>query len=81
MDQLAEQYRKHFPILETSTYMISNSLGAMPRQVEDELMMYTKLWQTEGVEAWHEWFPFVDEVSDLLGYIINADKGDVTLIR
>lgn len=81
MDSLAATYRKHFPILETSCYMISNSLGAMPREVEHELAEYTRLWQTEGVEAWHEWFPFVDEVSDLLGAIIGAPKGDVTLIH
>lgn len=81
MDALAKEYRKHFPILETSCYMISNSLGAMPRQVEDELSLYTRLWQTEGVEAWHEWFPFVDEVSGLMARIINADAEDVTLIH
>lgn len=81
MDRLAEQYRKQFPILETSCYMISNSLGAMPKEVETELMSYTKLWQTEGVEAWHEWFPFVDEVSGLLANIIGANAEDVTLIH
>lgn len=81
MDELALQYRKHFPILETSCYMISNSLGAMPRQVEDELKAYTEIWQREGVEAWHEWFPFVDEVSGLLAGVIGADPEDVTLIH
>jgi kynureninase len=81
MDELTSKYRKHFPILETSCYMISNSLGAMPREVEDELMQYTAIWQREGVEAWHEWFPFVDEVSGLLANIIGADAKDVTLIH
>jgi kynureninase len=81
MDELASKYRKHFPILETSCYMISNSLGAMPREVEDELMQYTSIWQREGVEAWHEWFPFVDEVSGLVGNIIGAEAKDVTLIH
>lgn len=61
--------------------MISNSLGAMPREVEEELLSYTRIWQTEGVEAWHEWFPFVDEVSGLLANIIGADAKDVTLIH
>ncbi len=61
--------------------MISNSLGAMPKQVESELMKYTHQWQTEGVEAWHEWFPFVDTVSGLFGKIIGAEAKDVTLIH
>ncbi len=81
MDQLAATYRKHFPILETSTYLISNSLGAMPRQVEDELKQYTDIWQREGVEAWHEWFPFVDEVSGLVANLIGAASDEVTLIH
>src|SRR6185312_2557487 len=81
MDELASKYRKHFPILETSCYMISNSLGAMPRMVEDELKAYTEIWQREGVESWHEWFPFVDEVSGLLATVIGAEAEDVTLVH
>ncbi|HWF44175.1 MAG TPA: aminotransferase class V-fold PLP-dependent enzyme [Candidatus Kapabacteria bacterium] len=81
MDTLASQYRKHFPILETTCYLISNSLGAMPREVEDELRGYTEIWQREGVEAWHEWFPFVDEVSALMAGVIGAEAQDVTLIH
>ncbi|MFI5264281.1 MAG: aminotransferase class V-fold PLP-dependent enzyme [Candidatus Kapaibacterium sp.] len=81
MDDLVKKYRKHFPILETSCYMISNSLGAMPREAEDQLMLYTKEWQTEGVEAWHSWFPLVDTVSGMFGKIIGAEAQDVTLIH
>ena len=81
MDQLASQYRKHFPILESNCYMISNSLGAMPREVESELKSYTEIWQREGVEAWDTWFPFVDEVSALMAGVIGADPQDVTLIH
>jgi kynureninase len=61
--------------------MISNSLGAMPRDVEAQLMQYTHEWQTEGVESWHTWFPLVDTVSGLFGKIIGAEAQDVTLIH
>ncbi|MDP4220511.1 MAG: aminotransferase class V-fold PLP-dependent enzyme [Bacteroidota bacterium] len=81
MDELAQKYRKHFPILDTSCYMISNSLGAMPADAEKELMHYTHEWKTEGVEAWHSWFPLVDRVSGLFGKIIGAEAEDVTLIH
>lgn len=81
MDELSQKYRSHFPILETSCYMISNSLGAMPREVESQLMHYTHQWQTDGVESWHSWFPLVDTVSGLFGKIIGAEKDDVTLIH
>ncbi|HET6400034.1 MAG TPA: aminotransferase class V-fold PLP-dependent enzyme [Candidatus Kapabacteria bacterium] len=81
MDKLAEKYRKHFPILETSCYLISNSLGAMPCEVETELQSYAELWQRQGVESWDQWFPMVDEVSALVADLIGAEARDVTLIH
>ena len=39
MDDLLK-WRGEFPILERATYMISNSLGAMPRRVYDEMRAY-----------------------------------------
>lgn len=81
MDPLADKYRKHFPILETSCYLISNSLGAMPREVEAELQSYAELWQREGVESWDAWFPMVDDVSALAANLIGAEARDVTLIH
>ena len=51
------RYRSEFPILDATTYLISNSLGAMPRGVEDSLHHYTELWNTRGVRAWEdEWW-------------------------
>ena len=81
MDQLAEKYRGKFPILGTSTYLISNSLGAMPGEVATELQSYAALWAREGVESWNEWFPMVDEMSALFAPIIGAEGRDVTLIH
>ena len=46
------RYHPEFPILSRTTYLISNSLGAMPRGVEDSLQQYTELWNTRGVRAW-----------------------------
>jgi len=48
------RYRAEFPILEKTTYLISNSLGAMPRGVSDSLRQYAELWATRGVRAWVE---------------------------
>lgn len=44
-------------------------------------MHYTHEWQTDGVEAWHSWFPLVDTVSGMFAKIIGADAEDVTLIH
>ena len=57
--------RAEFPILSTSTYMISNSLGAMPRGVEASLQEYATTWATRGVRAWAErWWTMAREVGD-----------------
>ena len=53
MDELLK-WREEFPILATSTYLISNSLGAMPRDVYQRLHDYADTWATRGVRAWEE---------------------------
>ena len=57
------RYRDEFPILERTTYLISNSLGAMPRGVYDSLKGYADTWATRGVRAWAEkWWAVAAEV-------------------
>ncbi|HEX5939535.1 MAG TPA: aminotransferase class V-fold PLP-dependent enzyme [Dehalococcoidia bacterium] len=72
-------YREQFPILSTSTYLINNSLGAMPASVHTALRDYATLWENEGVAAWHDWMPMVQEVGDLVGRVIGAPKGTVLM--
>jgi kynureninase len=45
------RFRPEFPILESTTYMMSNSLGAMPRGVEDSLRHYADTWNTRETVA------------------------------
>src|SRR5271168_4392786 len=74
------RYRPEFPILERTNYMISNSLGAMPRAVYDALHAYADVWATRGVRAWEErWWMLALEVGNELGAIINAPKNSVSL--
>ena len=54
------RFRSHFPTLEHTTYLISNSLGAMPVEAARELESYTRTWTERGVRAWAEtWWPNV----------------------
>src|SRR2546423_10824730 len=74
------KWRSEFPILERKKgYLINNSLGAMPRKVYDALREYAGLWAEEGVIAWHRWLPMVAETADLVGSIVNAPKGTMTM--
>lgn len=74
------RFRPEFPILERTTYMISNSLGAMPRGVYDSVQEYCDIWATRGVRAWEEkWWMMAREVGDAIGAIMNAPAGSVSL--
>jgi kynureninase len=73
------RYRSEFPILERTNYMISNSLGAMPRAVYDALKGYADTWATRGVRAWEErWWMLALEVGNELGVLMNAPKDSVS---
>jgi kynureninase len=73
------RYRPEFPILERTNYMISNSLGAMPRGVYDALHSYAETWATRGVRAWEErWWMLALEVGNELGALMNAPANSVS---
>ena len=74
------RFRAEFPILERTTYMISNSLGAMPRGVYDSVKTYCDVWATRGVRAWEEqWWMMAREVGDAVGVLMNAEPGSVSV--
>jgi hypothetical protein len=72
--------RSEFPILASTTYMISNSLGAMPRGVYRGLETFANQWATRGVRAWHEgWWEMPVTVGDILADILGAPHGSITM--
>ena len=74
------KYRAEFPILEHYTYMISHSLGAMPRGVHERLREYADLWNQRGIQAWEDgWWEMPSKVGDVLGRIIGAQPGTITM--
>lgn len=79
MDELLK-WRGEFPILERSTYLISNSLGAMPRAVYDSLHNYADSWAERGVRAWEEgWWDMAVGVGDKIAPLIGAAPGEISL--
>ncbi|MGZ4733326.1 MAG: aminotransferase class V-fold PLP-dependent enzyme [Terriglobales bacterium] len=73
------RYRSQFPILERSTYLISNSLGAMPQGVYEAMKGYADTWATRGVRAWEErWWMLAAQVGDEIGTLMNAAPGSVS---
>jgi kynureninase len=79
MDELLK-WREEFPILAQSTYLISNSLGAMPRGVYDGMRAYADSWAQRGVRAWEEgWWDMAVRVGDKIAPLIGAASGEISL--
>jgi kynureninase len=74
------KWRDEFPILSQCTYLISNSLGAMPRKVYDSLQSYADTWATRGVRAWGEgWWDMNVRIGDKVAGIIGAAPNTVSM--
>jgi kynureninase len=74
------EYRDRFPILESTTYLINHSLGAMPAEAERRLSQFAREWATRGARAWGEgWWDSVFRVGDLIGSIIGAPPGSTVM--
>jgi kynureninase len=75
-----EHWRGEFPILSRTIYMISNSLGAMPRGTARNLAEYADTWATRGVRAWEErWWEMPLEIGSRIASIIGAPNGSVSM--
>ncbi|MGE0192085.1 MAG: aminotransferase class V-fold PLP-dependent enzyme [Planctomycetota bacterium] len=73
-------FRGRFPTLQHCTYLISNSLGAMPAATGDALTEYARTWQDRGVRAWAEtWWMLAGEVGDTIGKLFHAPPGTVSM--
>lgn len=73
------RYRERYPILSNTTYLNSNSMGAMPVTAADALAEYAAVWREQGVEAWDTWVGVIDEVADSVGRMFGAKAGQTTL--
>jgi kynureninase len=72
--------REQFPILQHSTYLVSHSLGAMPRGVHDKLREFAVQWETRGIRAWAEgWWSSPVDTGNLVGRILDAPPGTVVM--
>src|SRR5689334_1840845 len=61
-------YRWEFPILGATTYLINHSLAAMPRQAEERLAEYARMWKERGIRSWAEgWWDMPITVGDQVG--------------
>ncbi len=75
------RFRPEFPILEKTTYLISNSLGAMPKAAARALAEYAETWAARGVRAWAEgWWEMSVTVGDEIAPVLGAPSGSVSML-
>lgn len=73
-------WRKEFPILETCTYLVSHSLGAMPRKTAIYLQQFADEWSSRGVRAWNEgWWESGRTTGDLLAPVLGVQRGTISM--
>ena len=75
------KWRLEFPILGNTVYLISHSLGAMPRETFTRLTEYAETWATRGVRAWAEgWWDMPVTTGNDVALIIGAELLKAVLI-
>ena len=73
-------WRQEFPIVDTCTYLVSHSLGAMPRRAAAYLQQFADEWSSRGVRAWHEgWWEIGRTTGDLLAPILGVQRGSISM--
>ena len=79
MDPLLK-WRAEFPILDTCTYLVSHSLGAMPKSARASVGEFLDAWDQRGVRAWHEgWWEIGRTTGDLLAPILGVPAGTISM--
>ena len=73
--------RPLFPILSRTTYLVSNSLGAMPIGVAERLAEYVDQWAGMGVKAWaNGWWEMPVTAGNEIAPLIGAAEGEVVMV-
>ena len=73
-------WRPEFPILERCVYLVSHSLGAMPRGARAGLMAYADAWEQQGVRAWNEaWWELGLDIGNDIAGLLNAPPRSVVM--
>ena len=74
------EYRAEFPILEHTTYLVSHSLGPMPRRAEERLGEFARMWAERGIRSWAEgWWASAWTVGNQVARIVGAPPGSIVM--
>lgn len=73
-------WRREFPIVDTCIYLVSHSLGAMPRRTAASMAAFAETWNVRGVRAWSEgWWDIGVETGNLLAPILGVPPNTISM--
>jgi len=76
-----QSIRNLFPILKKCIYLNSNSLGAVPAQVAEDLLSFYQAWAEKGVSAWGEtWWELPRKIGLKLSSFLGAGDDEISMI-
>ncbi len=80
MDDPLLAFRDRFPITQRANYLISNSLGAMPKAARVRVEQFLDQWDHRGVRAWGDgWWELQERVGDQIAALIGATPRSVSM--
>jgi len=81
LEQDLKTLRSEFPVLEKCVYLISNSLGAVPKKSRENLLAFYSLWAEEGVSAWKkEWWDMSRKAGNQIAALLNAGEDEIAMM-
>ena len=73
-------WRQEFPISERTSYLVSHSLGAMPRRARARVQRHLDQWDQRGVRAWAEgWWVAQNEIAVAVESILGVAADTVSM--
>ncbi len=69
-------YKQQFHLPEGS-YLLSHSVGCLPRQTKQVQARFIKLWQEKGDGAWDEWLASIERFRLSLAKLLNGQARDI----
>lgn len=78
--EIAERYRREFPILGSATYLNSCSLGPLSIRSRAALLEFTDIWDRWGASAWYEhWLQAAEDTRLSFARLVGAERAETAL--
>jgi selenocysteine lyase/cysteine desulfurase len=78
-DSQISELRSHFPILRNTTYLYSNSQGALSDWVEEGMREYMHTWRTSP-DPWSDWMEAYEGLRTAFAGFIGAERDEVAIV-